>query len=82
VITKLRYFFGLMITGAVLFFLSVGIGEEIGKLMKYMNRGAAKTVSEWLAFTLVSILVGGAWCCFYLGFKYCEKKFLEEEKRN
>jgi hypothetical protein len=78
--TKLLCFLGLMFTGAVLFFLSVGIGEEIGKLMKYMSGKGVRPVGEWLGFTFVSILVGGLWCCSYLGFKYCEKKFLEEEK--
>lgn len=70
-------FFQLMLSGAGLFVLSVGLAQPFAGMVVHMNAPDFKPLSEWGVFSGLSLLCGALWCACWVWFKRSEKRCVE-----
>ena len=71
-------FIYLLLGGAVMFLLAVGLTEPFQKMVTFMNdRNQNQSLRDWLIAGSLSLFFGFIWCGAYLTFKAGEKKILD-----
>jgi hypothetical protein len=73
-----EYFLGMVIAGALLFFMSAVLSDPFKKIALLLNdRNVHTTFHDWLVIFKVSVPSGLIWTALWIWFKGCEKKVLE-----
>lgn len=71
-------FIQLMGSVFLIFFLTVGIGNETAEALKYMNNPETiKTTKTWAIFWISGPILLALWCLLWIWFKKSEKQCLD-----